>query len=113
MLLSHLGYCALVKDTSVDLPEIFSLDGSDLNFQDQLQTLDSLPTRTFSYSSIFYVKANQTSSKSILNNINLDAQLDDNFYIFVQSLGSIVDVNDLAKRKHQPSQHNSPNKVRK
>lgn len=115
MLLSHLGYCSLARDISSsststsDAPEIFSLDGNDVNFQDHLQLLDSLPTRTFSFSTIFYVKANQTNAKSILNNINLDEHLDENFYMFVQSLGSILDVNDLAKRKLAPQ----PNKVRR
>lgn len=111
MLLSHLGYCSLGKEqtTGSDLPEIFNLDGTDINFQDQLQLLDSLPTRTFSYASIFYVKANQTSSKAILNNANLDAQLDENFYMFVHSLGSIVDVNDLGRKRNLLN--TQPNKV--
>lgn len=104
MLLSHLGFCSLGKETgSPDFSEIYNLDGSDTNFLDQIQILDSLLTRTFSFSTIFYVKANQTNASSILNNINQDSQLDDNFYMFLHSLGSIIDVNELSKRKQTAS----------
>lgn len=104
MLLSNLGYCSLGREGGPsDFSDIYSLDGTDTNFLDQLQILDSLPTRTFSFSTIFYVKANQTNANSILNNINQDSQLDENFYLFVHSLGSIIDVNELSKRKQTAS----------
>lgn len=98
MLLSHLGFCSLESSTKIikdDLAEIICLDSSnELAFQDQLQSLDHLPTRTFSSCHIFYVKKAQTSCKSILENVNLDCHLDDNFYLFIQSLGSIIDVSN-------------------
>ena len=72
MLLSHLGYCSLESSTRIvkdDFAEILSIDSNDPAFFDHLTTLDQLSTRTFSTSHIFYVKKNQSTSKSILNNI--------------------------------------------
>lgn len=108
MLLSHLGYCSLDASTlnklagKDDLPEIVTLESNDLNFTDQLQLLDNLPTRTFSYASIFYMRKGQTSVKDMLLNILNDNVasvecLDDGFYLFIKSLGSIMDL--TAKRK--------------
>jgi len=97
MLLSHLGFCSidasLMKHTKDESPSDFiSIDSSDASFLEQLVTLDNLPIRTFSSCSIFYVKKNQSNAKAIINNINSNTGLEESFYDFLQSLGSIVEV---------------------
>lgn len=96
ILLSHLGFCSLDspsnKGNKDDLNEFTGIDSSDSNFFEQLTVLDNLPTRTFSSCSIFYVKKNQSNAKAIINNINSVENLDESFYNFLQSLGSIVEV---------------------
>jgi len=54
-----------------------------------------LPTRTFSSCSIFYVKKKQSNAKAIVNNINNPQKVssfDKNFFLFLHSLGSVVEV---------------------
>lgn len=68
------------------------IDSSEAAFFEQLTALDHLPTRTFSSCSIFYVKKNQSNAKAIINNINQSSNLDESFFSFLQSLGSIVEV---------------------
>lgn len=96
MLLSHLGFCSLesssTKNNKDDLTDFIGIDSSDATFFEQLTALDNLPTRTFSSSSIFYVKKNQSNAKAIINNINSNENLDESFFYFLQSLGSIVQV---------------------
>jgi hypothetical protein len=107
ILLSSLGYCSTLdcsshsggsrsgtgKDESAS--EIVTLDSIEQAILlEHLVGLDKLPTRTFSSCYIFYVKKNQTGIKPILNNINLDSQLDESFYLFIQSLGSIVNASN-------------------
>ena len=101
MLLTHLGFCSFEapmsktsasKSESDNTNEIVSIDSTDANFFDQLINLDYLSTRTFASCQIFYVKKNQSLAKSILNNINAEAGLDESFYLFLQSLGSVLDV---------------------
>ncbi len=95
--LSHLGFSSLESSTKInnkeDLPEIISIDSSDQNFLDQLSILDNLPTRTFASCSIFYIKKNQTNIKSILDNVNnCSTDLNENFYSFLHSIGTIIDI---------------------
>ena len=96
MLLSHLGLCQLEASTRVnkdELPEILTLENSDIAFTEHLNNLDNLPTRTFSSCSIYYVRKNQSNAKSIINNIKTESPtLEPNFYLFLESLGSIIDV---------------------
>lgn len=68
------------------------IDSSEAAFFEQLTALDHLPTRTFSSCSIFYVKKNQSNAKAIINNINQSSNLDESFFSFLQTLGSIVEV---------------------
>lgn len=68
------------------------IDSSEAAFFEQLTALDHLPTRTFSSCSIFYVKKNQSNAKAIIDNINQSRNLDESFFSFLQSLGSIVEV---------------------
>ena len=96
MLLSHLGFCtpdsAPSKNKQEELSEFMGIDSSDATFFEQLTALDQLPTRTFSSCSIFYVKKNQSNAKAIINNINQNVNLDESFFAFLQSVGSIVEV---------------------
>ena len=101
MLLTHLGYCSpdassKAKDDSG--AEMFTIDSQDVTFVEQLMNLDQLPTKTFSNSHIFYVKKNQTSAKAILKNAY--SMLDESFYVFMHSLGTIIDV----KTDHKTSE---------
>lgn len=97
MYLSHLGFSSLESSTKInnkdELPEIIGIDCSDNSFIDQLTILDNLSTRTFASCSIFYLKKNQTNSKMIIDNINNNpTELDDNFYSFLHSIGTIIDM---------------------
>jgi hypothetical protein len=105
VLFSNLGYCSLdvvnisykgQKDDSLPT-EILNLDSATdyQALQEHLFALDRLPIKTFSTCYVFYVKKNQSNVKAILNNINLDCQLDESFYIFIQSLGSIINANNI------------------
>lgn len=110
MLLSHLGFCSidasLMKHTKDEpMSNFISIDSSD-GFLEQLATLDNLPIRTFSSCSIFYVKKNQSNAKAIINNINSNTGLEESFYAFLQSLGSIVEV--ASKPEDQPDSFETP-----
>lgn len=95
ILLSSLGYCSISETSRKDqetLPDLLSLESSDQSgsLADHIAYLDKLPTRTFSACYIFYVKSGQTDLKSIMSNTSPDVQLDKSFYLFIQSLGSII-----------------------
>ena len=114
MLLTHLGYCSpnstsKTKDESA--PEMFSIDSQDVGFFEQLLNLDQLPTKTYSTSHIFYVKKNQTSTKSILK--NADTILDESFYAFIHSLGTIIDVKTENKNETSPKSPSTTNLTKK
>ena len=107
MLLSHLGFCSLESSTKTnkdDLPEILSIDAAEPAFLEQLANLDNLPTRTFASCSIFYIKKNQCNAKAIINNISAEADLDESFYAFVQSIGSIIDVSAASHKTSEPKE---------
>ncbi len=110
ILLSHLGFCSLesslFKSNKDDLTDFIGIDSTDSTFLEQLAILDNLPTRTFSSCSIFYVKKNQSNVKAIIQNINSPlaaASLDENFFLFLHSLGSVVEVS-----RHQTTSANKP-----
>jgi len=114
MYLSHLGFSALESTTRVnnkdDLPEIIGIDLSDSAFLDQLSILDSLPTRTFASCSIFYVRKNQTNAKAIVENIQANStDLDENFYSFLHSIGTIIDVNNNNNNNNNNTSSSSTN----
>jgi hypothetical protein len=74
-------------------PEMLTIDTQEAAFFEQLAVLDQLPTKTFSTSSIFYVKKSQTQAKDILANMSLpESDLDQSFYAFIHTLGMIIDV---------------------
>lgn len=81
MFLANLG---LVKQDSKLSGEFYEL----INMNECIQDLDNLATRTYCQAYIFYVRANQTATKSIMDSAN--TKLTNNFYNFVYSLGSVV-----------------------
>ena len=123
VLLSSLGYCSALdsspssssskkEDSTVSsaassaaggggllMNEIVCLDNvsDQATVLEQITYLDTLPTRTFSSGYIFYVRKGQTSARAILENVNnSDCPLDDSFYLFIQSLGSIVSASNIS-----------------
>lgn len=88
--LANLGFVKQDSKLSAEFSEL-------ANMAECIQDLDNLATRTYSQAFVFYVRANNTSTRSILDSLN--EKLTTNFYHFVNSLGTVVS-NDADSHKN-------------
>ncbi|KAK7085954.1 hypothetical protein SK128_026619 [Halocaridina rubra] len=95
LLLSHFGFLsidALQESVECAVPSLVALDSSMAGFARDLEVLDSTNNRTIDTAHVFYVRAGQSVTHDILNNVVSSSSVHPHFLEFLNGLGWTVNV---------------------